>query len=704
MKRLKIIICVMFLISVTAYGQDRAPAETTAKYTVGVDDILDISILQPEKISATVAVSPDGSITFPYVGNVQVKDMPLEKIQEKIQSLLSNNMKYPVVSISLRESRSRKFYIYGNVTRPGTYPMEEKLTLLRSISIAGGFVQYGPASQVKILRPKKGQNVFENIKINISDLMEGITRDIFIHQQDVIEVSAGMFSISGNIARPGMYSIEENTNLLKAISLAGGLIEENTIEEVTIFRTQKNKKKEIKFNIKDVVKNNSDENLLIQPGDLIILAGREKGYFYVNGDVLKPGIYPYPLEEKITALKAISIAGGFQKYGFNTKVNLLRLNKKTGYEVIGLNIKETMEGRSPDIYVQLGDIVEVIDDKFSISGKVIKPGVYPIEENITFMKAVASAGGFIDARFAGEGRIIRRQNDKNGIITINIKDVIEGKSKDVKIEPGDVIEIKDLDMGNFYVYGEVLNPGAFHYPSEGNITLLKAISIAGGFSKFSSSKQIRLLRQEKENSGYELNRINAKELMEGGDSKDLMVNIGDIIEVLEESKFSIFGDILKPGTYYIKENTTLLKAVSLAGGFARYGSSSHVNLLRLKKDGTGYEAIKINVNDIMTGNNDQNILILPGDEIEVISGKFYVSGEVMKPGVFLLEENITVLKAISMAGGFTKYGSTSGVKILRLKNDKEEYKNIKVNIKAAMEGTAGADVILQAGDNVVVNE
>ncbi|MBI4649981.1 SLBB domain-containing protein [Candidatus Desantisbacteria bacterium] len=704
MKILKIVFCAIFLLSVFVYAGDEVSEEPPAKYTVGIDDILEISILQPERISTIVAVSPDGAITFPYVGNVQVKDMPMEKIQEKIQSMLANYMKYPVISISLRESRSRKFYIYGNVIHPGVYPVEENLTLLRSISIAGGFVQYGPASRVKILRPKKGENVFENIKININDLMAGVTKDIYIYPQDVIEISAGRFSISGKIAKPGIYSIEENTTLLMAISLAGGLIEENTINEVKIIRTQKGKENEIKLDIKDAVKNNSGQNVAIQHGDLIIIAGMQKGYFYVNGDVKNPGIYPYPLEEKITALKAISIAGGFQKNGFITKVKLLRPNEKTGYEVINLNIKEITEGHILDTYIQLGDILEVTNNKFYISGKVINPGMYPIEENTTIMKAVASAGGFVDARFASEGRIIRRQKDKdeNEIIKINIKDIVEGKYKDINIESGDVIEIKDMDVGNFYVYGEVLKPGAFPYPPEENITVLKAISIAGGFSKYSSSKQIKLLKLKKENSGYEMRKINARELIEGGGGRDLTVNIGDIVEVLEENKFSISGDILKPGIYYIEENTTILKAITLAGGYARYGSLKRAILRRLKNDGAGYEPVNININAINKENNNQDILIQPGDDIEIISEKFYISGEVLRPGEFLLDENITVLKAISMAGGLTKFGSINNVKVLRLKNNKVEYENIKINMKAAMEGSSGSDTIIQPGDIIEI--
>ena len=76
----------------------------------------------------------------------------------------------------------------------------------------------------------------------------------------------------------------------------------------------------------------------------------------------------------------------------------------------------------------------------------------------------------------------------------------------------------------------------------------------------------------------------------------------------------------------------------------------------------------------------------------------------MKPGTYALEENTTVLRAISMAGGFNKFGSSSHVKVLRPLKDKPGYDAIKVNIKAVMDGNANEDLVLQPEDIVVVSE
>ncbi len=65
---------------------------------------------------------------------------------------------------------------------------------------------------------------------------------------------------------------------------------------------------------------------------------------------------------------------------------------------------------------------------------------------------------------------------------------------------------------------------------------------------------------------------------------------------------------------------------------------------------------------------------------------------------------MTVIKAMTLTGWFTKWGSSSNVKILRIKNKNAGYESIKVNIKAAMKGDTDADITLESGDIIVVSE
>jgi polysaccharide biosynthesis/export protein len=173
-------------------------AEETVKpqeYVIGIDDVMDISVLQPEKLLTTVTVSPDGSITFPYIGSVAAKGLTLTQIQEEIQTRLGNGyMKYPVVAVSLRESRSRRYFVYGEVMKPGTYNLDANTTVLRAISMAGGFNKFGSSSRVKVLRPLKNKPGYDVIKVNIKSLMDGSTQeDVVLQPEDIVVVSEGVF-------------------------------------------------------------------------------------------------------------------------------------------------------------------------------------------------------------------------------------------------------------------------------------------------------------------------------------------------------------------------------------------------------------------------------------------------------------------------------------------------------------------------------
>jgi len=192
----KYLLAVFMVICLFTFSPSAQAGETAqAEYTVGIDDVLEISVLQPEKLITAVTVAPDGSIAFPYIGNVQVKGMTLNQIQDEIQAKLADGyMKYPVVLVSLRESRSRKFFVYGEVIRPGTYPIEENATVLKAISMAGGFTRFGSSSRVKVLRPKKNKPGYETIKVNIKAVMNGSSEaDITLQPEDIVVVSEGVF-------------------------------------------------------------------------------------------------------------------------------------------------------------------------------------------------------------------------------------------------------------------------------------------------------------------------------------------------------------------------------------------------------------------------------------------------------------------------------------------------------------------------------
>lgn len=193
-KNVFVFFIVFVLIGRIPSVQSAQDQSSNNSYRIGFNDVLDISIIKPDKYETSLTVAPDGTINFPYIGNVVVKGATVLEAQEKIKNGLSGRMANPVVLVSLKESRNMIFHVYGEVMKPGSYPINENLTVIEGLSMAGGFSKYASASKVKVMRRRPDGSGNEIMKVNINAAMNGEPgADILIKPGDVITVSEGLF-------------------------------------------------------------------------------------------------------------------------------------------------------------------------------------------------------------------------------------------------------------------------------------------------------------------------------------------------------------------------------------------------------------------------------------------------------------------------------------------------------------------------------
>lgn len=145
------------------------------------------------------------------------------------------------------------------------------------------------------------------------------------------------------------------------------------------------------------------------------------------------------------------------------------------------------------------------------------------------------------------------------------------------------------------------------------------------------------------------------------------------IQEFKSKKAFIMGEVNKPGLYVLPGQTTFLALLSEAGGLNKDAGDKAI--IKRKANPTANERIiSIDLNDLIEkGDTSLDILILDGDSVYVTkAGVFYVTGEVKTPAAYKREEGTTVIKAITMAGGFSDKASKSRVRIVRKINGKEE--------------------------------
>jgi polysaccharide export outer membrane protein len=140
------------------------PIEVT---TLGVGDVFELRIVGEEKLPVSFTVAPDGTVDLPYIHRVEVAGLEPQQLSELIRKKLVDGgfLVDPSVSISMKEYNSKRIEIIGEVSKPGSIPLVPGMTLLRAISIAGGFTNMARKAEVTIRRKVKGATRVSSISV-----------------------------------------------------------------------------------------------------------------------------------------------------------------------------------------------------------------------------------------------------------------------------------------------------------------------------------------------------------------------------------------------------------------------------------------------------------------------------------------------------------------------------------------------------------
>ena len=169
-----------------------------------------------------------------------------------------------------------------------------------------------------------------------------------------------------------------------------------------------------------------------------------------------------------------------------------------------------------------------------------------------------------------------------------------------------------------------------------------------------------------------------------------------IVREIRSRAVYFVGGVGKPGPMQLMQDLTLLQAVSLAGGLVPAADQEGAYLLR------GGKSIPVNFVRLLRGDTKQNIALQPGDTIVIpLADIVYVQGEVKKPGPVKLTKDLTIVKAITEAGGFTDLAAPKRVSLLRSVTGQKQ--NIRVNVDELInEPKSGPEIGLQPDDIIIV--
>lgn len=173
--------CTMFIIM----NISLAFADPLPRFELGPEDVLEISVWKDEALTRQVMVRPDGKISFPLIGDIQVSGLNVEELRQRVQKKLQKYVPDAPVSVLLVKIASPKIYIIGKVNRPGVFIMGQPLSITQALAMAGGVTLFA-GDEVLIIRSENGQQ--KTIVVNFEKIADGknLSENIFLKPDDTI--------------------------------------------------------------------------------------------------------------------------------------------------------------------------------------------------------------------------------------------------------------------------------------------------------------------------------------------------------------------------------------------------------------------------------------------------------------------------------------------------------------------------------------
>jgi protein involved in polysaccharide export with SLBB domain len=613
---------------------DELPMDLPAgpDYVVGPGDGLTINLSGGISQRLQRVVDREGRLVLPEVGAVEVSGRSLGDVQHLVQTVLRGQFRGVDADVSLSRIRTVRVYVTGDVERPGAYDVSSLSTPLNALYIAGGPTSGG---SLRILRHYRGSQLIQQVDV-YDLLLHGIRGDVQrLQAGDTIQVPPlqGEITIEGMVRRPAIYELDGEKDLAQVLELAGGVLPSGTLRHVDVERVESHESRtmlrlDIPETDSDASVNKALEDFTVQDGDKI----------------------------KITPI--------------------LPYADKTVY----------------------------------VDGHVSRPGKFAYRDGMKVTDLLRSYKDLLPEPSITHAEIIRLSQPDFApeVLTFNLGDALAGKDQDLVLKPFDIVRVFGRfdfeDPPVITVTGEVRDPG--DHLTNGSAHFRDAVYMAGGATGDALLADAQVFRKTTDGKLEVLN-VNLAKALEGDAKDNIALEPKDRIFIqrdlnkLDPPTVTIEGDVGRPGQYPLGDNMTAATLVRLAGGFTRGAYTDEADLTRYEvAQGTKVvsDHVTVPIAKALANEPDADVRLRDGDVLAIrqltgwkdVGAKITVSGEVVHPGTYGIQEGERLSSIIQRAGGFRNDAYPYGAVFERQQIKEMEEKN-RANLLDRVQGEA-ADI------------
>ena len=642
-------------------------------YTLGPGDVLRVQLWGKENQQLELPVSRDGTISFPQSGPQTVAGLTFDQARQQIKKRVSEQYIGVQASVSLGELRSMRVFVLGEARNAGSYTVSSLSTITNALYVSGGIKRTG--SLRKIQHKRDGKLVGE---LDLYDLLlAGDTSDDNrLQPGDVIFIPpvGDRVGIEGEVYRPALYELKNDTNLQELVNLAGGLTPQAYPQLV---RIERNNDDFLRIIAEANLTTTKGKQAKVKPGDRIEVASISDitgQYVEVKGAATRPGKFAWVpgmrVSSVINNLDTDLVPVADQRYAA-----LVRTDPKTDeVSVLNLRLRDAIQnpGSEQDILLEEQDRLLIFSDAgkvdggeegrnftrqqlfspvlqrlkaqakpgapqqtIQVTGPVRYPGEYPLPASRQVADAIYVAGGLKDSASLYTAELARFGVDDEGtgktrIQNLNLQAVMEGQAS-VTLKSRDRLLIKSIPefarAKTIELNGEVRYPG--QYTIRDGETLRDVIKRAGGLTDNAFPEGAVFTREK-------LRQLEAQRLREAEERLQ-----GDLVGVQLE------------GDDFGGENAKRTQQVQ--------------DLLEEVQDSRPVGRMVINLASVVESDDYQPIRLQDGDTltVPVIPQSVSVFGEVQFPTSHLHTQGLTVDDYLERSGGPTRQADQERVYVVK---------------------------------------
>jgi polysaccharide biosynthesis/export protein len=488
------------------------------KYYVGPSDVLSVNIWISPPLNFSLAVTPEGTLIIPTVGEVRVGDLTLEEAKKKILDEIKKKYLSGSPSVTLLNPRQVTVTVTGAIRYPGKYVLSATDRIDKAIAMADKFQKDQPIETIDDWQQRFNERkqskrdihltrrTGENFRVDIlryyatqNDKFNPFLREgdeIFVPR---IDPKKNVFAVYGGVNVQGNFELIEGDSLFNALELAYGFTQRAKTDSIVLYRynVQLGQQNLSTYNF-DQIKNGNSNNIRLFPGDRIVVKEqpdiREDYRVFLEGEVQYPGIYPIT-KDSTSLFKIIEWAGGFTEYASLTSAQvyrgtisrqeleiekllslrgnitpddsayyLLEADLRTKREVVNVNFKKMFidKDSTENVYMRNGDFISVpsVRGTIYVFGQVVNPGNIPFIPGMDYKYYIQKCDGYTDNAREGEVMIIKRATRQ------------WLSPKETKIEEGDYVWVPKEPQRTFAYWMNIFSQTAVVVTAAVSLALL----------------------------------------------------------------------------------------------------------------------------------------------------------------------------------------------------------------------------------------